>query len=164
VFFPSHRSTRSKAGGLTLRPQHKPLPRRSGHATTPGTRTSPRAAPASSLEGTRCCGRHEAIRRSNPLELLHLAVLQGLWLSGGAASPFPPFWELARPKSDVCAQTRSLSLLKKTKIIPSLLSFTLPGNAPPQATLTTSVSSQLSPEEMCGGFEAGHLSAQNSLN
>lgn len=78
------------------------------------------------------------ICHSDSLEFFHLTVPKGLCLSGCATSPLPPFGELTCPKRYGSIQTHSLSVLKRTKIIPSPLLFILIGNAAPQATFNNS--------------------------
>lgn len=108
------------------------------NATIPETRTALTTVPASLLEVTWCCWKLKVVCHSNSLKFFHLAVLKGLQLSGCVASPFPPFSKLTCPKSYVRTQTHSLSLLKKSKIIPSPLLFILLGNAAPRATFNNS--------------------------
>lgn len=98
---------------------------------------------------TQCCQKLEAIPSNSSTLLCH-----HLWLFGCSASPFPPFWEFTCPKRYLSTWTRPLSLLKKIKIIPSLLFITLLGNAAPQTTFNNSSQQPVNPEEICECFKA----------
>lgn len=138
-----------KAGGSRARGEPLSAP---GTTTLQTMRALDPPAPSSPslLAGrTRCCQKLEAIPSdSSTLSCHHL------WLFGCSASPFPPFWEFTCPKRYLSTWTRPLSLLKKTKTIPSLLFITLLGNAAPQTTFNNSSQQPVNPEEICECFKA----------